>query len=195
MTSAELNKIRENKKISYNMLEQMTGIKKSTLQRYLSGATKKIPHNALSAIGVSLGVHMGVDGAACDIPVLGLVKGGMPMIAEQNIIDYEPVFHQMSDSGDYFALKISGNSMSPRINDGDTVIVKRQSEVKNGEVAVVSVGSDEATCKKVYCHDGGMTLISNNNEYPPMFYDVKQVQKMPVTVIGKVVELRARCNF
>jgi len=62
-------------------------------------------------------------------------------------------------------------------------------------VAVVSVGSYEATCKKVYYHDGGITLISNNGEYPPMFYDEKQVKKMPVSVIGKVVELRARCNF
>jgi len=195
MNSSELNKIREIKKISYNMLEQLTGIKKSTLQRYLSGATKKIPHDALKLIGQALGVSTDREDVCYELPVLGLVKGGVPMSAEQGIIDYEPVPQRMSDSGDYFALKISGNSMAPRINDGDTVIVKRQSEVKNGEVAVVSVGSYEATCKKVYYHDGGITLISNNGEYPPMFYDAKQVQKMPVYILGKVVELRARCNF
>lgn len=195
MTSNELNKIREVKKISYNMLEGLTGIKKSTLQRYLSGSTKKVPHDALKLIGQALGVSTGGEDVSYELPVLGLVKGGVPMTAEQNVIDYEPVPQIMCDSGDYFALKISGNSMAPRINDGDTVIVKRQSEVKNGEVAVVSVGTYEATCKKVYYHDGGITLISNNGEYPPMFYDAKQVQKMPVSVIGKVVELRARCNF
>ncbi len=195
MNSIELNKIREDKKISYNTLEQLTGIKKSTLQRYLAGATKKIPHEALMAVSNALGVYMSSEGAIYELPVLGLVKGGLPMTAEQAIIDYEPVPRQMRDSGDYFALKISGNSMSPRINDGDTVIVKRQGEVKNGEVAVVSVGVNEATCKKVYYHEGGITLISNNGEYPPMFYDEKQVKKLPVSVIGKVVELRARCNF
>lgn len=195
MTGNELNKIREIKKISYNMLEELTGIKKSTLQRYLSGVTKKVPHDALKHIAQALGVSIGGEDVRGELPVLGLVKGGVPMSAEENIIDYEPVPQQMWDSGDYFALKISGNSMAPRINDGDTVIVKRQDAVQNGEVAVVSVGVHEATCKKVYYHDGGLTLISNNGEYPPMFYDAKQVQKMPVYILGKVVELRARCNF
>lgn len=195
VNNEELNRVREAKKVSYNKLEQLTGIGKSTLQRYFSGSTKKIPHEALKKITDVLGVHLISEDKPYMLPVLGLVKGGIPNIAEQNIADYEPVSKIMADTGDYFALKISGNSMSPRINDGDTVIVKRQNQVRNGEVAVVMVGSDAATCKKVYYHKGGISLISNNVEYPPMFYTDAQAEKLPVMVLGKVVELRARCNF
>ncbi len=195
MNNEELNKVREQKKVSYTQMEKLTGIGKSTLQRYFSGSTKKIPHDALKTIADVLGVNLDSDGKPYMLPVLGLVKGGVPMNAEQNIMDYEPVSKVMAETDDYFALKISGNSMAPRINDGDTVIVKRQSEVKNGEVAVVMVGNDRATCKKVYYHKGGISLISNNVEYPPMFYSDAQAAKLPVRVLGKVVELRARCNF
>ncbi|MDD4689021.1 MAG: S24 family peptidase [Eubacteriales bacterium] len=194
MNNIELNRIREQKKISYTMLEQLTGITKSTLQRYMTGSTKKIPHNSLKVITEVLGVAIGDDNTGYTLPVLGEVKGGLPNIAEQEIIDYETVPHTMADDGDYFALKISGNSMAPRINDGDIVIVKRQSDVRNGEVAIVRVGY-EATCKKVYQYQVGVSLVSNNSEFPPMFYSQEQAEKLPVTVIGKVVELRARNNF
>lgn len=126
------------------------------------------------------------------IPVLGYVRAGVPITAVENIIDYEEISVEMSRHGEYFALKIKGDSMEPKISDGDVVIVRKQETVENGEVAVVLVNGDEATVKKFYKLDNGVHLISTNTRYDPFFYTPDEVNTLPVSVIGKVVELRAK---
>ena len=98
----------------------------------------------------------------------------------------------MAAKGEYIALKIKGDSMEPKISDGDVVIVRLQPDFNNGDIVIVLVNGDEATCKKIKKTPEGVMLISTNPAYEPMFYSKKQVGELPVRVLGKVVELRAK---
>lgn len=126
------------------------------------------------------------------IPVLGSVAAGIPIEAIEDIIDYEEISEDMASRGEFFGLKIKGSSMEPRIKEGDVVIVRQQPEVESGDVAIVLVNGDSATCKKVVVNEGGITLIPFNPTYEPQFYSAEQVTNLPVRIIGKVVELRGK---
>ena len=82
--------------------------------------------------------------------------------------------------------------MEPKISNGDVVIVRQQPDCDNGDIAVVLVNGDEATVKRIKKSPEGIMLIPNNTSYEPMFYSNDDVKKLPVRIIGKVVELRAK---
>lgn len=126
------------------------------------------------------------------IPVYGAVVAGIPLEAITDIEDYEEITDDMAKSGKYAALKIKGNSMEPRFTEGDVVIVRLQETVENGDIAIVMVNGDEATCKKIKKTPEGVMLISTNPAYEPMFYSNKEIEEKPVRIWGKVVELRAK---
>lgn len=126
------------------------------------------------------------------IPVYGSVAAGIPIEAITDIEDYEEITEDMARQGEYAALKIKGNSMLPRMANGDVVIVRLQDDVDTGDIAIVLVNNEEAICKKVKKTPDGIMLISTNPEYEPMFYTNKDIAEKPVRVWGKVVELRAK---
>lgn len=126
------------------------------------------------------------------IPVLGNVAAGIPLEAITDVDDYEEISEAMAAGGEYVALRIHGDSMEPRMQEGDVVIVRVQDTIESGETAIVMVNGDEATCKRVKITPDGIMLISNNPDYEPMFYSRKQVEELPVRIFGKVVELRAK---
>lgn len=126
------------------------------------------------------------------VPVLGTVRAGLPMEAVENILDYEEISEDMARQGDYFALQIKGDSMEPRIKEGDVVIVRKQPDVESGEVAIVLVNGDEATIKKVQKFNGGINLVPSNPAYEVKSYSNDDIESLPVSIIGKVVELRAK---
>lgn len=126
------------------------------------------------------------------IPVLGRVKAGIPMTAIESIIDYEEISQKQAQTGEFFGLQIKGDSMEPKISEGDVVIVRKQETVENGEIAVVLINGDDATVKKFYKTDAGIKLVSTNPTYDPFFFTPDEVNTLPVIVIGKVVELRAK---
>jgi len=96
----------------------------------------------------------------------------------------------MIKRGDYFALKIKGDSMSPRICHNDIVIIRKQEYCDNGDICAVMINGDNATLKQVRKASDGITLVPFNEEYKPMFYNRKQVQELPIKILGKVVEGR-----
>lgn len=125
------------------------------------------------------------------IPILGRVVAGIPLEAITDIEGYEEITPKMASLGEYFALKIRGHSMEPQILDNDVVICKCQSDVESGDIAIILVNGDEATCKQIKKSPDGVTLIGFNPlVYPPHFYSNKEIEELPVNVIGKVVELR-----
>lgn len=126
------------------------------------------------------------------IPVLGDVRAGLPMEAVENILDYEEISPDMAAHGDYFALRIRGDSMEPRIHEGDVVIVRRQPDVDSGDLAIVLVNGDSATIKRVRKLSDGIMLIPLNPSYEPIYYDVSTCASLPVQILGRVVELRAK---
>lgn len=126
------------------------------------------------------------------IPVLGTVAAGIPISAVEDILDYEEIPQSWQNQGEFFGLRIKGDSMKPDINDGDTVIVRQQSTANNGDVIIALVNGDDATCKKFEKLDNGIMLISNNSEYSPMYFSNEEVITKPVVIVGRVVELRRK---
>lgn len=125
------------------------------------------------------------------IPILGRVVAGIPLEAITDIEGYEEITPKMASRGDFFALRIQGHSMEPRIEDGEIVICQCQSDVDSGDIAIVLVNGDEATCKQVRKGPEGITLIGFNPiVYAPHFYSNKEIEELPVRIIGRVVESR-----
>lgn len=127
------------------------------------------------------------------VPVLGTVQAGIPIEAVQDIIDYEELNPEMLEHGEeYFALQVKGDSMEPKMSNGDVVIVKKQPDVGHGDIAIVLVNGGEATIKKVLKSEAGIMLAPNNPAYETRFFSNKEIEDLPVVVLGRVVELRAK---
>lgn len=126
------------------------------------------------------------------ISVLGRVAAGIPIEAIEDIIDTEEITEEMAKTGDFFGLQIHGDSMEPRIKEGDIVIVRQQDDADSGDTVIAMVNGDDATCKRLRKYRDGIELISNNPSYEPMFYSNNEILEKPVKIIGKVIELRAK---
>lgn len=126
------------------------------------------------------------------INVLGRVAAGIPIDAIEDIIDTEEISKELAQTGEFFGLQIYGNSMEPRICDGDVVIVRQQNDAESGDIVIATVNGDEATCKRLRKYRDGIELVSNNPSYDPMFFSNKEILSKPVKIIGKVIELRGK---
>lgn len=126
------------------------------------------------------------------IPVLGSVAAGTPIFAEENYIGSEEISEELASTGEFFGLKIKGDSMSPRIMEGDTVIVRQQDDAESGDIVIVLINGDSATCKRLMKYQEGISLISFNPVYEPMTFSNKDIMEKPVRIIGKVVENRQK---
>lgn len=122
------------------------------------------------------------------IPILGYISAGLPLYAEQHIEGY--TYTDLNGGAEYFGLIVKGDSMNAaRIHDGDTLIVRRQDSVENGEIAVVIVNNDNATVKRFRQENDIVILTpqSTNPEHQPQIYNLKNSS---IKVIGKVVEVK-----
>lgn len=126
------------------------------------------------------------------INVLGRVAAGIPIEAIEEVIDTEEITDEMARTGDFFGLKIKGDSMIPNICDGDVVIVRQQDDAENGEIVIATVNGTDATCKRLRKYKGGIELIANNPTYEPLEFSNEEILEKPVRIIGKVVELRRK---
>lgn len=191
---------RKKRKISRKEVADFLQVHETTIKRYEDGNTKKLPTDRLEKIAkylnTSIEYLMGWEEEqkpqGIKIPVLGTVAAGIPISAVEDILDYEEIPQSWQNQGEFFGLKIKGDSMKPDINDGDTVIVKQQSTANNGDVVIALVNGDDATCKKFEKLDNGIMLISNNSEYSPMYFSNEEVVTKPVVIVGRVVELRRK---
>ena len=178
---------------------QALGVKYTTLTDWINGNSyPRIDKIELMAnyFGVGKADLIEERGTVSDrgvkIPVLGQVAAGVPISAVEDILDYEEIPATWKTQGEFFALKIKGDSMEPRMISGDVVIVRQQSTAESGDTVVVLVNGDSATCKRLEKTDSGIMLVSTNIKYPPLFFTPKEVDSLPVTILGKVVELRQK---
>lgn len=203
MFKDELKKLRKDRGWTQDRLAKMMNVAKSTISMYESGRRKPdFETRELLADIFNVDIKRFSDSNDSYfeseskkrnlVPVLGYVRAGLPIEAIENIIDYEEISTEMALQGEHFALKIKGDSMEPRMREDDVVIIRKQETVENGEIAVVLVNGNDATVKKFYRTDNGINLISFNSNYEPFTYSPAEVDELPVSVIGKVVELRAK---
>lgn len=132
------------------------------------------------------------QGRGVKIPVYGEIAAGIPIEAIEDIIDFEEITPELAASGEFLALSIKGDSMAPRIQNGDVVIIRRQETVENGDIAAVMVNGDSATLKRVKPDANGLWLLPLNPAFTPLFYTKKECAEKPVRILGKMIELRAK---
>lgn len=127
---------------------------------------------------------------AIAIPVIGAVHAGMPSFAAENIESYEYIDPQeISSSHSYFYLRVEGDSMeNARIFSGDLVFVRRQSDVENGEIAVVIIDNEMATLKRVLKKNDTLFLQPENSKYTPLIFTSEDIHR--VLIVGKVLHVK-----
>lgn len=187
-------------------LSRATGIGEGAISQYRKGICKAAQKNLekmSQALNVPIPWLMGVSDIRVTppapalipidlshlqrIPILGQIAAGLPLYAEEQVEGY--TFTDLNGGAEYFALRVKGDSMNAiGINDGYLIIVRRQEEVENGEIAVVMVGTENATVKRFYSSGSTVTLLpqSTNPIHQPQIYDLS---KTPVSVLGKVVKV------
>lgn len=189
-----LKKHREISGISLDALAKITGIPKSTINRYENDNNQKVDMAKLITIAKALGISSDIitemwsgnkDREMVRLPILGRVCAGMGKIAEEDIIGYMVADGKYANE-ECFCLQVTGDSMSPKIDDGSIVLVKRQDYAENGDVVVVMVGDEDSMIKQIEYGDDKLTLVSFNHFYPPKTFVKEEINK--VKIIGKVVQ-------
>lgn len=184
---------REEKRLTMKELSDKIGVSEGTISRWESGNISNMRRDKIQALSNVLGIPpqviMGWEEPKPNrIPVLGRVAAGIPIEAIEEIIDYEEVDDRLAALGDLFGLRIKGNSMEPRICNGDVVIVHQQPDVESGDTVIATINGDDAVCKKFYRYGDTILLRSNN----PVYADIDVSGRTDFHVIGKVIELRGK---
>lgn len=203
-----LKKAMDYRNIKQVDLVEKTKLDKTLINKYLSGVSNA-KQRKLTILAEALNVNevwlLGYDvsmereantkidklgNPVVEIPILGTVKAGYDYLAQENWIGTIDIDKKLADGGEFFALKVKGDSMAPIFIEGDTVILRKQNDCENNQVAVVIINGDEGTLKKVKKTDDGIILQAYNPIYGPVFYTNKEIKEMPVAIAGVFQELR-----
>jgi len=190
--------------LTHEEIGKRVGVAKSTIQRYEKGKIKSIKTPVVQSIALALSVNpLWVIGKSDEmeikktkkgvvINVYGRVAAGIPIEAIEDIIDTEEISPEMARTDEHFGLQIKGDSMEPKISEGDNVIVRKQEDAESGDTVIALVNGHDAFCKRLMKYESGISLVSTNPVYEPKHYTNEEIEKLPVKILGKVVELRAK---
>lgn len=184
--------------LSQSELAEKLGVAASTISMYEVGKREpdfETEEKIADFFNTDLNTLRGRDiesKSGITINVLGRVAAGIPIEAIENIIDTEEISEELARTGDFFGLQIHGDSMEPKISDGDIVIVRQQEDAESSDIVIATVNGDEATCKRLRKYRDGIELIASNPTYEPLFFSNEDIINKPVRIIGRVVELRAK---
>lgn len=206
ITANNIRKYRKMKGMTLQELGDKVGMTRSAISKY---ELDRIPikNNVLEKIAQALNVSpltlMGWDTEedafgtdTVEVDNLGEVAGGIPVDAIEDRCNKFSITEALARTGQFATFEIKGNSMSPKINDGDTVLVKYQPMVSSGDVAILYMHDFQVTCKKVFFLDDGKVKIQAYNEevYGTKVYTKKELEDMNFRILGKVI-LVVRDNF
>ena len=208
----QLKELREKKGLSLREVNKLTGISYSHLnmiennKRNVTPALLRNLANIYSVNYLDLYVLAGyIDLVEDDnerqkldkwgnpvvsIPLLGTVKAGYNYLAQENWIGNVDIDKKLADSGEFFALNVKGDSMSPVLIEDDIVIVKKQEDFENGDIIVAIINGDEATIKKGKKSDNSILLQPLNTSYEPLIFTNEEMRSIPVKIIGIVKQLK-----
>lgn len=195
-------------------LAKELGLNKSTIQRYETGQIKKIKLPVIHAMAKILNVNPSWLSDQSDnreavkpvnsnaeflskneiriIPVFETVSAGFGAYASNEIIDYMPLYIESDyEAEETLCIKVKGDSMYPKIENGDIVQVHKQDSVDNGQIAVVLIDGDEGLVKKVFVYKDYIELISINPEYPPKRFEKEEMNR--VEIVGLVRKIIKEC--
>lgn len=209
---AKIKQLRLEKGWSLQDLGDRLGVGKSTVRWWENGEIASLKAETLKAIADAFGVSPleFFDSQDADeffreieaneppdhvwVPIVGRVAAGPEMYAEDNIEDYMLVDGQLGLDlqGLLFGLRIAGDSMEPEIKKGSIALVRHQEDADTGDVVIVRVNGEDATCKRIKKTAAGLTLLPANPAYDMQPYTWAEVAEKPVSIIGKVIEVRTK---
>lgn len=205
ITANNIRKYRKMKGMTLQELGDKVGMTRSAISKY---ELDKIPikNNVLEKIAQALNVSpltlmgwetddaLGTD--TVEVDNLGAVAGGIPVDAIEDRCNKFSITEALARTGQFATFEIKGNSMSPKINDGDTVLVKYQPMVESGDVAIIYMNDFQVTCKKVFFLADGKVKIKAYNEevYGTKVFTQAELKDMNFRILGKVI-LVVRDNF
>lgn len=199
MTGDVIKRKRKEKGLTQEELGKLLGVNKGAVSKWEAGRVQNIKRSKLLQLAKILDVSPNelLDDyeekpKAVTIPVLGTIPAGVPIEEIEDIIDYEEISEKLAERGEYFALKIKGDSMEPRIHDGDVVIVRCQPDAETGDVVIATVERENGTCKRLKKTDTGLMLLPFNSRYDPYVFSKREIAEKPVKIIGKVIESRSK---
>jgi len=212
--TTNLKYIRETKKISQQTIADKVGVDRSTIGYWENGKADPTMANVvklaealnvdiLTLIGSDLRIDndeiIDISSDTIQIPVLGTIKAGVAIEAQEDIIEYVDIPKEWTKGNKkYYGLQISGDSMFPKYQEKDIVIFLQTNDYEsaNKKDCAVMVNGFDATFKNITITDGGITLvplnINNSDNYQPTFYNKEQIEQLPVKIIGIAVEKRTR---
>jgi repressor LexA len=204
LAASRLKEVRESSGMNQKDFADFFEVNATTYNRYESGDIGKMPISLIEEISAKFSINPAwlsgfKDAEKYVLPdkayrktkrlsVLGSIAAGIPILAQEDLIDYEYV---PEDFNATFCLVVKGDSMiNARIYDGDLVYIREQPDVENGEVAAVIIDGEEATLKRVYKANGTIILRSENPDpkYKDMVFTGKDKQ---IKIIGKAVYFRS----
>lgn len=206
--------LRSVKGISQQTLADKVGVDRSTISRIENGEIETTIDNAMKIANVlkvniedlitkdltfDNGTLIDVNCETIQIPVLGTIKAGIAIEAQEDILEYVDIPKGWVKGGKtFYGLKISGDSMFPKYNESDIVIFEHTEDyvlAQNKDCAVMVNGFD-ATFKNVTITEMGITLVplnlNNSDNYQPTFYSKEQIATLPVKIVGIAREKRTR---
>lgn len=136
-----------------------------------------------------------LDSDVTKIPVLGTIKAGVPIEAQEEILEYIEIPKKWTLGGkNFYGLKISGDSMFPKYQENDIVIFEQNDDKEqyNNKDCAVMVNGDDATFKQVLLNDNGLLLRPYNNAYDVLMYSNEQIENLPIRIVGIAKEKRTK---
>lgn len=204
---------RENNKLTQGELGERLGLNKSTIQRYETGQVAKIKLPILESIACELNVSAAYLALKTDnpetttqsiesnatilpqekirmIPVYESVSAGFGAYADNYILEYMPLFIASDEEAkNTMCIKVQGNSMYPKIEDGDSIQVLKQDWCNSGQVAVVLIDDEDSVVKKIEYDKNSITLLSFNPEYAPrVFIGAERDRLRILGIVRKIIK-------
>lgn len=187
--------------LSQYELAAKLGVSPSTISMYEAGKREpdfEIEEKIADFFNTDLNTLRGRDSEhkiskkGITINVLDRIAADIPIEAVKNIIDTEEISEELARTGEFFGLQIRGDSMEPRMYEGDVVIVRQQDDAESGDIVIALVNGNDAICKRLNKYAAGIALTSLNTKYDPILFSNDEISFKSVKIIGKVVELRGK---
>lgn len=182
--------------MTHQQIADQLNVNRSTITRWLKGDTKAVNQEVIERLSYMLKIDVEQllkEKEVYERPIIGTVKAGYNLLADQNIESYEEVTSRDFYRGDFF-LRVTGDSMDgAHIHDNDLIYVKQCSDVESGTIAVVLVG-EEATVKRVIKKKDLLILEAANPNYTNRYFTAKEVEELPVKILGKVIYSKSEIN-
>lgn len=200
----KLKNCRKNANLTQKELANIIGVSAQVISNWERGYTTGVDTDVLSLLSEVLNcstdyligrneIPIKIDSIrhTTRIPIIGVIKAGEPIFAIENIEGYEYVDIEETKGGEFFYLRVTGDSMvNARILDGDLVYVKKQSDVDSGDIAVVLINGYEATLKRVLKTDDSVILHPENPKYKPKVFSKNEIESGYLKIIGKVIHVK-----